>query len=332
MPNANASPGKILVRRAKLVTRDMDQIAELLDRMYVEHRAQIRRIRDTEPQASMHGVQAGPLKACWVRLPGIEYYAADADTGDDLMAMVSTRGHGDLVADRERLRVTRSEVFLAPPGQPYDGRFRSYAGSLLQIPMAAAARLAEAQTGLPAAQLRFESMAPVSESAAALLTRTVMFGCGQLIDSGVTEVSPLLVQEMTRLTAAVLLATFPNTTMTMSYVPGPGWVPPAAVRQAAAFIEGHADQPVSLAEIAAAAGVTGRALQYAFRRHYSTTPSGYLRRIRLEHARHELRAAQPGSGVTVAAVARQWGWANPAHFAAAYRRQFDQPPSQTLRT
>jgi AraC-like DNA-binding protein len=36
--------------------------------------------------------------------------------------------------------------------------------------------------------------------------------------------------------------------------------------------------------------------------------------------------------VTVTATARKWGWANAAHFAAAYRRQFGQLPGQTLRS
>jgi AraC-like DNA-binding protein len=36
--------------------------------------------------------------------------------------------------------------------------------------------------------------------------------------------------------------------------------------------------------------------------------------------------------VTVAAVARTWGWASPGQFSAAYRRRYGQPPGQTLRT
>ena len=63
MPTADPGPGMTPVQRAELVTDDMDQIAELLDSMYVEHRARIRRVRDTEPQASTHGAQVGPLKA-----------------------------------------------------------------------------------------------------------------------------------------------------------------------------------------------------------------------------------------------------------------------------
>jgi len=36
--------------------------------------------------------------------------------------------------------------------------------------------------------------------------------------------------------------------------------------------------------------------------------------------------------VTVAAVARRWGWASPSQFAAAYQRRFGETPSRTLRT
>ena len=62
------------------------------------------------------------------------------------------------------------------------------------------------------------------------------------------------------------------------------------------------------------------------------TATWYLRRVRLALAHQQLRTADPASGVTVAAVARQWGWASPSQFSAAYRRQFGLPPSQTLRS
>jgi transcriptional regulator GlxA family with amidase domain len=126
--------------------------------------------------------------------------------------------------------------------------------------------------------------------------------------------------------------TFPNITMTVPYLPGPGWVAPAAVSRAAAFIEAHASQPVTLDQIAAAAGVSGRTLQYAFRRHFGTTPTGYLRRIRLERAHAELGDADPAAGITVGAVGRRWGWASPSQFTAAYQRRFGVLPSHTLRS
>jgi AraC-like DNA-binding protein len=58
----------------------------------------------------------------------------------------------------------------------------------------------------------------------------------------------------------------------------------------------------------------------------------YLRRVRLGCAHQELKAADPTMGGTVTAIARRWGWASPAQFAAAYRRAYGQTPGRTLRT
>jgi transcriptional regulator GlxA family with amidase domain len=89
--------------------------------------------------------------------------------------------------------------------------------------------------------------------------------------------------------------------------------------------------PAGQIELAEAAGVTGRALQLAFMRHYDTTSTGNLRRARLKRAHRELTDADPSDGITVAATARRWGWANPSHFAAAYLKAYGQHPRHTLR-
>lgn len=57
-----------------------------------------------------------------------------------------------------------------------------------------------------------------------------------------------------------LLAPFPNSIMTVSYLRGPGQVPPATARRAAEFIDGHACQPLTLTGLAVQVGVTPRAL------------------------------------------------------------------------
>jgi transcriptional regulator GlxA family with amidase domain len=97
-------------------------------------------------------------------------------------------------------------------------------------------------------------------------------------------------------------------------------------------LSAHAEQPVTATEIAAVAGVTARALQYAFRRHHDTTPTGYLRRVRLERAHQQLQAADPMTDATVRDIARRWGWANPATFATAYRKHYGVSSGHTLRT
>ena len=158
----------------------------------------------------------------------------------------------------------------------------------LQVPWAAACALAEEETGLPPTDLRFSAMAPVSADRQGRFARTVDFIYGQLVTSAITEIEPLLAQELTRLAAAAMLETFPNTTMTASYLPGPGWVASATVDRATEFIDARADQPITVAEVAESAQVTVFALRYAFQRNLGTTPEEYLRRIRLERAHQDL--------------------------------------------
>ncbi|MEU6845651.1 helix-turn-helix transcriptional regulator [Streptomyces sp. NPDC046716] len=97
-----------------------------------------------------------------------------------------------------------------------------------------------------------------------------------------------------------------------------------------AFIESNAGQDIGLAEIANAAYVSPRALQYAFRRHLDTTPIAYLRRVRLDATHAELLAAGPRTA-TVTEIAMRWGFANLGHFATHYRNAYRTLPSTTLR-
>jgi AraC-like DNA-binding protein len=325
------SCAEIPVERAELVTKDMGLIADLVRRLYVEHAALFRcddpaRVDGEVSSATVNGLKAGLL-----RYGGFEYDAV-IEPADAPTAVTVTRGSGTMTSAREEHCFTRGGAFMLPADLTSAALLRDSGFALLRVPWPAVRSLAEERTSLPATDLRFEAIAPVSAERQAMWASTAKFVCAQLVTSGSTEISPLMAHELTRMAATVMLETFPNTAMTALYVPGPGWVPPDAVRRAAAFIEAHADQPVTLADIAAAAGVTGRALQSAFRRSYDTTPVGYLRQARLERAYTELRDADAAAGVTVAAVARRWGWTSPSQFAAAYQRRFGEPPSRTLRT
>lgn len=325
------SAGLMPVERTELVTRDMEAVAALVSSLYVEHRAQFRCDDPDQVDASVRSVTVNGLKAGLIRCVGVDY-AAQAFPPADLTAGVVLRGIGSVTAGQERLDFVPGDAVMYPVGRPCAVDLSDAEMTALQVPWLTVSALAEEHFGLPAADLRFEAMSPVSAARERIWTRTATFICRQLVSSGTTQLSPLIVQEMTRLAAAALLETFPNTTMTASRVPRPHQVSPAAVRRAAAYIDANAHRPVTLDETAAAAGVTGRALQDAFRRYYEMTPAGYLRMARLERAHQELQDADPGGSVTVAAVARAWGWANPRQFTAAYRRRFGRLPSETLRT
>ncbi|WP_101525969.1 AraC family transcriptional regulator [Nocardioides houyundeii] len=137
---------------------------------------------------------------------------------------------------------------------------------------------------------------------------------------------PRVVADLVSALAVSALAGFAHELQDRHREPGP-----SAVRRATAFIDQNADQPMTVAEIARAAHTSVRALQQAFARHHDSSPTAYLRQVRLERAHRELLQADPDDGVTVAEVAARWGFAQPGRFAAHYREAYGRLPSDSLR-
>ena len=88
-------------------------------------------------------------------------------------------------------------------------------------------------------------------------------------------------------------------------------------------------QDVGIAELCRIAGVERRTLLRAFHAIHATSPSRYLRRVRLNLARQSLMA--PGTGKTVTEVATRFGFRELGRFSLDYRAQFGEAPSETLR-
>ncbi|MBW2286956.1 MAG: AraC family transcriptional regulator [Deltaproteobacteria bacterium] len=103
----------------------------------------------------------------------------------------------------------------------------------------------------------------------------------------------------------------------------------AIARHAEEFIDAQLESVVSLAEVAAAVGTSTKTLSRAFRQRHGMGPAGFLRRRRLEAARRDLAAAEPGA-TAVSDVALRYGFAHLGRFAGAYREAFGELPSETL--
>jgi AraC-like DNA-binding protein len=76
-------------------------------------------------------------------------------------------------------------------------------------------------------------------------------------------------------------------------------------------------------------GLSVRSLTRAFQKRHGMGPIRFLRLRRLEAARRDLLAAEPGSA-SVTEVMHRYGFGHPGRFAAQYRRQFGESPSVTL--
>ena len=316
------------VERIESTTRDVARAQEMLRDTYGGHRVRLRGSTENFSYSQVTAV-AAPLAVDEVR--HTMRMAVTADPIDYLISVMVDGGRLSVVAGGDEARLAAGGVMLAPCGVPLSVDWEDLVTRLVRIPVSEVARVAEARWGVDAASFRFEGMTPVSPEMGQYWRDTVTYLHRAFEEPYQAVASPLLRAALVEFTAAAQLAVFPNTATSASYVQGPGRVAPAALRRAVAFVDAHAAEPITLTQMAEAAGVTGRALQHAFMRHYDTTPTGYLRRVRLERAHLELQAADPTAGATVAETARRWGWANPAHFAAAYRRLYGQLPSHTLR-
>ncbi|WP_309051468.1 AraC family transcriptional regulator [Streptomyces sp.] len=105
---------------------------------------------------------------------------------------------------------------------------------------------------------------------------------------------------------------------------------PAPVKRAMDAVRERPEHPFTTTELAALARVSVRRLQESFREYVGMSPMAYVREVRLDRVREELRAAAPGE-VSVGEVAWRWGFTHQGRFAARYREKFGEPPSLTLR-
>ncbi|HEY2205446.1 MAG TPA: AraC family transcriptional regulator [Pseudonocardia sp.] len=317
------------VTRTDFATSDVEAAHGFLNHAYVRHRNQPRTGDHPFRRLEVTGRAAGAIRIDQVRYS--QGTTVTCEPYNHLMFVIITHGTMNITAGREHANFGRGGAFLHPVGSEFTVSWDNFDIHLLDLTLRQVADVAATQSGIDPHDLRFESMTPVSPAMTRFWRATVGMVNRELAAPDSALAQPLIQAHTLTMLAAAALGAFPNTAMTATHTPTPGQVAPAALRRATAYIDTSADQPLTLADIAAAAGTSARALQHAFQRHYDLTPTAYLRRVRLERAHHELQAADPTRGDTVAAVASRWGFINQGRFATDYRRAYGQPPSHTLR-
>ncbi|MFD9412076.1 AraC family transcriptional regulator [Streptomyces sp. NPDC059989] len=287
------------------------------------------RMKTPAPRSSFRYTRtnAGPVSLSTLSLPTEYAYATDPlgavavthvvrgrmarECADD----VTEAGPGDVLA-------------ISQPHLPYAGRVYSAELRAVTVPIALVEELAGRPPGQTARPLRFSRFTPVSKAMAGQWKRTVDY-----VEESVLALpagsAPLVVDAAARMLAATLLAAFPTDAHPDPLLADTRDATPETVRRAVAFIESQPAAEIGLADMAAAAGVTPRALQYAFRSHLGTTPTAYLRRVRLALAHADLVAADPARD-TVTDIANRWGFHHQGRFSAAYRKAYGTVPRRTL--
>ncbi|WP_380175395.1 helix-turn-helix transcriptional regulator [Kineococcus sp. DHX-1] len=320
-------PSSEPVQRTSFASADEVEVTDFIRRMYADHRTRFDRVR-RGARFSAHTHDTGALGADRVRT-SIDYRGVSADGFADHVFFVVHGGTVRVSSRTADVTCGRGDASVYPLGLPVEFDMHGFDVTTVRLSSERVSRVAREMSGEPA--VRFLGTTPVSPAMHRYWRSLVRLVGGALADPDSPLASPLLAEDLAGTVAVAALHTFPNTALTREHVPGPGATAPATVRRAVEHVEANAHLPLTLTDLAAAAGTSARALQAGFQRHLGTTPLDHVRRVRLDRAHRELVDADPTRGDTVAAVAARWGFGNPGRFAAAHREAYGESPAVTLR-
>jgi AraC family ethanolamine operon transcriptional activator len=105
----------------------------------------------------------------------------------------------------------------------------------------------------------------------------------------------------------------------------------ATVLAARALVSQPLHQALTVDEVCARLHLTRRTLQNHFHSVVGLSPADFLKAVRLNACRRQLRAASVQE-LSVQDVAAQWGFFHMGHFAHDYKEMFGELPSHTLRS
>jgi AraC-like DNA-binding protein len=230
----------------------------------------------------------------------------------------------------ERLYQAGQVYLAAQPEDPFTITIENTDGEMAVIDPALPSQVADTAPGRTRQPVRITGYEPVSAHAARQWQHTYAYIRDTVLASPDAAAQPLVAASAAQLLAAVTLSAFPTNALTDPTIEDRHDAHPDTLRRAVAFIDEHAHTDITIADIAAAVCVTVRAVQLAFRRHLDTTPTEYLRRVRLDHAHRDLASADPAI-TTVTTVAYRWGFPSGSRFAAYYRQAYGVNPGHTLR-
>lgn len=224
-------------------------------------------------------------------------------------------------------RFAPGDIFLAaPPERPHSVRWQAGAATACVLDLG----LLAGATDL-APPLRFGVLGAAPPHLARHWRTTVAYLREAVLANPEAAGQPLVTGAAIRMVAAAATTAFAGAVRRDVTIEDRRDAGAATVRRAIAFMEEHAHEDIGAADIAAAAQVSPRAVQLAFRTHLDTTPMAHLRGIRLYRAHQDLLRADP-ERETVARVAHRWGFVSHSRFTARYQATFGVPPSRTLHT
>lgn len=250
-------------------------------------------------------------------------YALGFRPSDEFCLNIPLRGEGWVEGNAELMEVKPRQAILFAPGCAVRKHWLSPSEVLtVHIPTSLIFQNADQLDTVEIASMTvidFEAMTSFFD-----LIRII---CASAVDPASAMLHPLVACHLEKALLALLFQMLPTAVDEQSEVVASAAVP-YYVRRAENHMRMNFRANLTLCDLAEAAGVSRRTLQYGFKHCHSVSPMAFLKQLRLKHARNKLfevkRIRQVGE------VALDVGYQNASHFASDYRATFGEAPSQTV--
>lgn len=325
MPTIDPRPAPLDAHRL-FESTDLDEAREMVARTFCDHR--LSQVRSGDRFDARHNHVAGSCFSLNYIRYGADVEIEPGELGSFYLIQIPIRGAATVRHGRREMQATPRRATVLNPDR--HTRMRWHAGCekvLLQIDRQALTRLVETLSGHTlAGPVRFDPEIDFETPALADWARRVRALVAAAADPAAL---PGAADPFRRLMEEELLARF------VTLQPGnathfldvrPGTLHPRHVKRALAHIRDHLDGPIALADLAEAAGVSGRSLQLGFQATFGMSPLQVARTERLKQVHFALLS---GAETTLADLAASWGFAHLGRFSALYRSRYGCLPSET---
>ncbi|MFD1561537.1 AraC family transcriptional regulator [Paraburkholderia silviterrae] len=242
------------------------------------------------------------------------------EISDYFLLLMSLDGYADVSVGGRRVMLSPTQGIVVSPSMRFDGIF---SGDCEQFFVRVDKHALLAHSGYerlsmePTIDLARPQIAPLLAQLRMLATSPETVALAQQ--------NRHLALDIERLLVTLLLCGHPHSSADRPSTA----VLPRTLRRAEAYIAEHACEPLTLTDIADAAGIPVRTLLHGFKRLRNTSPMQLVRTARIERSREMLMKADVDARVGDIALA--CGFANLGRFASAYRETYGETPSETLR-
>lgn len=238
-------------------------------------------------------------------------------------------GRAQTSADKKTFNISRQEwTALLPAGKRFGlTTTPHYQQLVLRLELAALRRAAHALIGDACDRdLVFDETIDYELPAARSLRRRVFFFASEFDVIGGCF-SDLAAAEIERTLIVNFLISHRHT-YTPYFLREPAETTSSSVRRLEEYIEANWDRPLDVESLASVANVSARSIFRQFKKSRGYSPLTFVKKVRLQKARALLLGVDQRA--TVTSIALKCGFQNVGHFAADYRLEFRELPSETL--